>query len=821
MKKNVKKMITSCLGATLVVSIQLYCPVAGHAAEFTDGAEASVLFDSEFVVDKVESASEDIFLDEPEEMEETEYYGDEYGEEEISGYFIYRVNKKGEIKITEYAGTEAYVNVPTEIKGKPVLKVGYNAFGNGNNVVSVNMPSVTEVDSYAFHDCENLQSVSGPGVKVVGEKAFSTCSALKSIEIPQVKEIGYSAFENCRSLSNISLPNLKKVEDDTFRNCVSLEWVDISCATSIGKSAFADCLSLKEISIINSREIGLWAFENCCSLEKIQCPQVKYIGPSAFNGCTSLNSVELSDDLECVEFSAFFCCDSLKYVVLYDELKEIGEHAFGYLAGTEKMDEFKIHCEEGSKANMYAVRNGFALSFHQYSEKLEKKASFGEDGYYEQVCDECGYVKKQSKIPGIKTIDYSSLKFDYNGKIQKPMVTVYDMMDRVIDPKYYTVEYSADSILTGEYEVSVTFKELYEGSTEEEYYIYPPLQTISVSDKTITMGGSPVSLGAKITKGNGKLTYKSGNTKVVTVSSKGTLTPKGIGRTTITVVANETSDYRETIKKITVTVIPQKPSITRVDSSAGKLTVNWNKATDAHGYVLYRTTGSNGAYKKIAIIRDEGTTSYTNSGLEGNKRYYYKLRSYKKVDGRTIYSDYSSTRSRVTRPLKETNKLNRTVLQLSPKQTYTLKVGTNKTVKWSSSNSNVVAVSSSGKVTAKRSGTAIITAEFGDRELTCKVGVLSEDKVYSIQTNSSFLGKVYRETWEHPTMGEQVVYILKLVKPIKFNVNGYTRTVSEMHLLSDNASKYVGKYVIVKGFTFSGDTWWYRRLVAMNNVKFY
>jgi len=49
--------------------------------------------------------------------------------------------------------------------------------------------------------------------------------------------------------------------------------------------------------------------------------------------------------------------------------------------------------------------------------------------------------------------------------------------------------------------------------------------------------------------------------------------------------------------------------------------------------------------------------------------------------------------------------------------------GTTKKIKWSSNNSKIATVSSSGKVTGKGKGTTTIIAKFGDEELKCKVNV--------------------------------------------------------------------------------------------------
>lgn len=78
--------------------------------------------------------------------------------------------------------------------------------------------------------------------------------------------------------------------------------------------------------------------------------------------------------------------------------------------------------------------------------------------------------------------------------------------------------------------------------------------------------------------------------------------------------------------------------------------------------------------------------------------------------------------------------LNHSELTLNVGKSYTLRLtGTTQKVKWSSSKKSVAAVSSKGKVTAKKKGTATITAKVGSKKYTCKVTV--KQPVTSVKLN--------------------------------------------------------------------------------------
>ena len=87
---------------------------------------------------------------------------------------------------------------------------------------------------------------------------------------------------------------------------------------------------------------------------------------------------------------------------------------------------------------------------------------------------------------------------------------------------------------------------------------------------------------------------------------------------------------------------------------------------------------------------------------------------------------------------------------LYEKKTCTLKVtGTKKKVTWSSSKKSVATVSSKGKVTAKKKGTATITAKVGSKKYKCKITVKSAEinkKSITLYRGNSYTLKVLGAT---------------------------------------------------------------------------
>ena len=79
-----------------------------------------------------------------------------------------------------------------------------------------------------------------------------------------------------------------------------------------------------------------------------------------------------------------------------------------------------------------------------------------------------------------------------------------------------------------------------------------------------------------------------------------------------------------------------------------KIKLTWDKISGASGYEIQRYNPSTGKYVKIKTIKKGSTVSYTNSGLTSGLTYKYKMRSYKTVKGKKIYSYYCPAKSAKT-----------------------------------------------------------------------------------------------------------------------------------------------------------------------------
>ena len=85
-------------------------------------------------------------------------------------------------------------------------------------------------------------------------------------------------------------------------------------------------------------------------------------------------------------------------------------------------------------------------------------------------------------------------------------------------------------------------------------------------------------------------------------------------------------------------------------ATKGAITVKWTVKGDktaADGYQIWKSTKMNSGYKKAFTTTK---MSYKNSkGLKKGVKYYYKVRAYKVVDGKNVYSDWSNKAYRVAK----------------------------------------------------------------------------------------------------------------------------------------------------------------------------
>ncbi len=167
-----------------------------------------------------------------------------------------------------------------------------------------------------------------------------------------------------------------------------------------------------------------------------------------------------------------------------------------------------------------------------------------------------------SAISPPKKMTLSKTKLTYNGKYQRPSITVYDAVGEIIPSSYYTASYTGNKNV-GTASVTVKFRSPYSGSLKKTYQI-----------------------------------------------------------------------------------IPKNTSIKKLSALKKGMTVRWyRKTTQVTGYqIRYSTTAAMTKYKKVTVSNNK-TISKKIKKLSSEKKYYVKIRTYKKAGSKYYYGNWSKVKS--------------------------------------------------------------------------------------------------------------------------------------------------------------------------------
>ena len=262
----------------------------------------------------------------------------------------------------------------------------------------------------------------------------------------------------------------------------------------------------------------------------------------------------------------------------------------------------------------------------------------------------------------------------HTGKEIKPDVKVSYNGEALTLGKDYTIEYSGDIVNIGSATVIITGINNYTGTKTISFDIIPnQITSLTSSNKTY----SSIKLswdkmdnidGYKIYKYNASSkSYK----YLTTINNNDTTTYTDNSLLPSSKYSYKIRAYKVVNSKtyngvysniINVTTSPYyAPKIMGLKlkiRNTNSLTISWKKANDVTGYRIYRYDVKSKSYKLIKNISNNSTISYTDSKLESATNYIYKIKSYKVINGKNYYSDYSSSLKSTTKPLTPSIKLN-------------------------------------------------------------------------------------------------------------------------------------------------------------------
>ena len=295
---------------------------------------------------------------------------------------------------------------------------------------------------------------------------------------------------------------------------------------------------------------------------------------------------------------------------------------------------YKVIATTGKKAKSYTDGTAkVGKTYYYYIEPLD-----GENSQIRSNKVSCSMQKSlQDEECRIKL---AAAAYTYDGKEKTPKVKVYYDGKKLTKNKDYTVSYNSNTDAGTAY-VKVSGKGEYAGTKKLTFEIEKANQKLKVSGVRTVMQEEPVLLKISV-KGTPKLKYSTEDTQVA-VAKKGKIYPKGAGVTTLTVKAMASDNYKEAVKKVTVTVFPAKPVISRaVSKNRGTALVKWKSAKNLDGYEVQYVRGTSFEDDtKLELIDTQDVRSVTIQGLKAGKNYSFRLRSYVIEGEEILYSQWS------------------------------------------------------------------------------------------------------------------------------------------------------------------------------------
>ncbi len=288
---------------------------------------------------------------------------------------------------------------------------------------------------------------------------------------------------------------------------------------------------------------------------------------------------------------------------------------------------------------------------HSYK-SVTTKATLSKNGKVENKCSVCGKVSKTVTVYYPKSIKLSKTSYTYNGKVQTPSVSVKDSKGNTLKKDTdYTVKYESGRKAAGAYTVTITFKGKYIGTKKLTYTIAPKATskiTASQTTSTITLKWSKVTDadGYRVYQYNAKtkkwvkvkdVTGTSLKINKLTAGTKYKFRVKAYTKDDGTIWGAYSSTFETATKCKT-------PSIIKLTTTKGKASFVWSNVSGESGYQVYYSTKKDSGYNKVASYK-ANVVKGSKSKLKSGKKYYFKVRSYKKVDGKTVYSSFSSVKS--------------------------------------------------------------------------------------------------------------------------------------------------------------------------------
>ena len=375
------------------------------------------------------------------------------------------------------------------------------------------------------------------------------------------------------------------------------------------------------------------------------------IGANTFVLCSDVVSIDFPSTLEEIDEGAFAYCESLSSVVIPKSVKKIGANAFveAHSLKTIYIDKagvdidataFEEECDYEQKNHTYEYRP------YDEAVEIDNDSNVGNNNDFDDNAD-----NNSDNTAGDNSGNNSDNTADNNSESNNSNDTGGNSGDNnssnAGDNSGNNSGNNGNNSHGHNYQIVIT-----PAGYERRGYIE---KVCSECGDTETL--SEISAITSITLKNEVCTYtaKSIKHKVVIKDETGAVLGKdnytttysnnksiGIAKVSITFKGN----YSGTIEQ-SFTIAPKSVSITSVSALSKGFAVSWKKGKDITGYEIQYSVNRKFTTKtsKKVLVTGKKTQKKQIKKLTVNKNYYVRIRTYKTVKGKKIYSNWSSAKS--------------------------------------------------------------------------------------------------------------------------------------------------------------------------------
>jgi len=536
------------------------------------------------------------------------------------------------------------------------------------------------IENRVFNSCEKLKTVTvSEGVKEFGSRFICECENLRTINYNAINATNVTSGKpaiiyGCTNDLELNIgENVKSIPSDFMYNCGIKELVIPEGVEVIGIRVFRSNEKLETVTVSEGvKEFGYRFIHECKNLRTINYNAINAINVSGslwmIEDCTNEVVLNIGEKVRAIP-NGFIKNSIIKNVVFpenvekinYDSIKQCNEiiNITIYNPSCEILNEFGdnlklviINGFKNSTAESYAKEKNYEFNaigcVHEY-ETVIKEATCREDGYEKTQCVHCENVLNNEIINAFGHVEEIDIAVDAtcstSGLTEGSHCLVCKEVVKqqkeipILQHTWDTGKIIAQATCVNEGKVVYTctvcnVTKVKRLDVESHNIVVDEGVKPSCTKTGMTVGKHCAKCEMVLEK---QETIKASGHSYKNIIVKPTYITKGYTLHICTICGKKyKSDYIGKIKL-------KRTKISRIYTKNRKIIVRWEMNKNGMGYQIQYSKDRFFAKKKSIKIRKSGKTKI--SIKKKKKRCYFRVRVYKRMKGKTVYSLWSKTKS--------------------------------------------------------------------------------------------------------------------------------------------------------------------------------